>query len=70
MTNIVLAYCILYKFLRGINNGRSLLKEVDCELVERDIDVSHSQNREDDYRFGSHIRDTIPIEMWRDYSND
>jgi len=59
MINIVLACCILHNFLRGINNDQSLFKEVDHELMEEDIDMSHSQTREDDYRMRLHIRDTI-----------
>jgi len=59
MIDIVLAYCILHNFLRMMNNDESLLEEVDRNLMQGDIDVSHSQIRENDYRLGSQIRDTI-----------
>jgi len=70
MTDIVLACCILHNFLRLVDNDNSLLEEVDRELMQGDIDVSHSQTREDDYRLGSQIRDTIANEMWTGYCNN
>ncbi|XP_068466573.1 uncharacterized protein [Phaseolus vulgaris] len=70
MTDIVLACCILHNFLRGVDNDDSLLEEVDRELMQGDIDVSHSQTREDDYRLGSQIRDTIANEMWKGFIMD
>ncbi|KAL2343348.1 hypothetical protein Fmac_004633 [Flemingia macrophylla] len=70
MTNIVLACCILHNFLRGFDNDESLLAEVDRELMEEDVDTMSSQGREEDYREGSNIRDSIANEMWRDYQNN
>jgi len=52
MTDIVLGCCILHNFLLGVDNDDSLLEEVDRELMQGDIDASHSQTREDDYRLG------------------
>jgi len=37
MTKIVLACCILHKFLRGVDNDESLIEEVDLELLEEDV---------------------------------
>lgn len=34
-------------------------------MMKPDLDVSHSQVREDDYRLGSQIRDNMANEMWR-----
>ncbi|XP_014503249.1 protein ALP1-like [Vigna radiata var. radiata] len=60
MTNIILAYCILHNFIRGIDRDDPLLNEVDNELNEREEqNVSSSQVREDDYKVGSTIRDAI-----------
>jgi len=70
MTDIVLACRILHNFLCGVDNDDCLLEEVDCELMQGDIDVSHSQTREDDYRLESQIRDTIENEMWTGYCNN
>jgi len=70
MTDIILACCILHNFLRRVDNDDSLLEEVDHELMQGDIDSSHSQTREDDYRFGLQIRDTITNEMWTGYCNN
>jgi len=70
MTDIVLACCILHNFFRGVDNDESLLKEVDRDLMQGDIDVSHSQTREDDYKLESQIRDTIANKMWIDYCNN
>jgi len=70
MIDIVLACCILHNFLHGVDNDDSLLEEVDCELMQGDINVSHSQTREDDYRLESQIRDTIANEMWTGYCNN
>ena len=47
-----------------VDNDDYLLEEVDRELMQGDIDASHSQTREDDYRLESQIRDTITNEMW------
>jgi len=69
-TNIILACCILHNFLRGVVNDESLIEEVDCELLQQDIQVSASQVHDDDYRLGSHIRDTIVNKMWQDYVNN
>jgi len=68
MTDIVLACCILHNFLREVDNDDSLLKEVDRELMQGD--ASHSQTREDDYRLGSQIKNTIANEMWIGYCNN
>jgi len=70
MTDIVLTCCILHNFLRGVDNDESLLEEVDCDLMQGDIDVLHSQTREDGYRLESQIRDTTTNEMWTDYCNN
>jgi len=53
MTDIVLACCILHNFLRMVDNDDSFLEEIDRDSMQGDIDVSHSQNREDDYKLGS-----------------
>lgn len=53
-----------------MDNNKLLVDEVDRELMERDIHTSFFQVREDDYRLGSHIRDTIANEMWRYYENN
>ena len=70
MIDIVLACCILHNFLRGVHNDESLLEEVYRDLMQGDIEVSHSQTREDDYTLGSQIRDTIANEMWIGYCNN
>ncbi|XP_047180635.1 protein ALP1-like [Vigna umbellata] len=70
LTDIILACCILHKFISGVDNDDPLLIEVDKELNEREgHNVSSSQVREDDYRLVSTIRDAIADEMWRDYQN-
>jgi len=63
MTDIVLACCILHNFLRRVDNDDSLLEEVNCDLMQGDIDVSYSQTCEDDYRLRSQIRNTIANEI-------
>ena len=70
MTDIVLACCILHNFFHEVDNDESLLEEVDRDLMQWDIDVSHSQTREDDYMLRSQIRDTIENEMWTGYCNN
>ncbi|KAL2337663.1 hypothetical protein Fmac_012109 [Flemingia macrophylla] len=70
MTNIILACCILHNFLRGVDNDDSLLAEVDRELMEEDVDTMSTQVREEDYREGSNLRDSIATEMWRHYQNN
>ncbi|KAL2339778.1 hypothetical protein Fmac_007718 [Flemingia macrophylla] len=70
MTNIILACCIVHNFLRGIDNDDSLLAEVDRELMEEDVDTMSTQVREEDYREGSNLRDSIANEIWRDYQNN
>ncbi|KAL2319923.1 hypothetical protein Fmac_028892 [Flemingia macrophylla] len=70
MTNIILACCILHNFLRGFDNDDSLLAEVDRELMEEEVDTMSTQVREEDYREGSNLRDSIANEMWRDYQNN
>ena len=69
-TNIVLACCIFYNFLRRVDINKCLLEEFDRDLMEEDINVSHSQTHEDDYRIMSHIRDIITNQMWAYYSNN
>ncbi|KAL2318527.1 hypothetical protein Fmac_032403 [Flemingia macrophylla] len=69
MTNLILACCILHNFLRGFDNDDSLLAEVDRELMEEEVDTMSTQVREEDYREGSNLRDSIANEMWRDYQN-
>jgi len=69
MTNIILACCILHNFLRGVDNDDSLVKEVDHELLQQDIQFPASQVPNDDHRLGSYIRDTIVNEIWQDYVN-
>jgi len=59
MTKIVLTCCILHNFLLGIDNYESLIEEVDHESLQEDVRPTPSHAREDDYRLGSHIRDTI-----------
>jgi len=63
MTDIVLA-CVLHNFLHEVDNDDSLLEEVDRDLMQGDIDVSHLQTCEDDCRLKLQIRDTIANEMW------
>ncbi|KAL2341130.1 hypothetical protein Fmac_009070 [Flemingia macrophylla] len=70
MTNIILACCIIHNYLRGVDNDESLLAEVDRELMEEDVDTMSTQVREEDYREGSNLRDSIANEMWRDYQNN
>jgi len=65
MTKIDLACCILHNFLRGIDNDESLIEEVDRELLQEDVQPTASHAREDDYRLGSHIRDTIANKIWQ-----
>ena len=67
MTKIVLTCCILHNFLRRVDNDESLIEEVDHELLQEDVQPTLSHVRENDYRPGSHIRDTIANEMWQDY---
>jgi len=53
MTKVVLTYCILHNFLRGVDNDESLIEEVDHELLQQDVQPTPSHAREDDYRLGS-----------------
>jgi len=48
----------------------SFLEEVDRDLMQGNIDVSRSQNCDDDYKPGSQIRDTIENEIWTGYLNN
>jgi len=66
ITNIVLTCYILHNFLCTVNNDESLIEEVDRELLQQDVQVLAFQAREDDYRLGSHVRDTIANEMWQE----
>jgi len=70
MTKIVLACCILHKFLRRVDNDESLLEEVDNELLQEDVQPTTTHAREHDYRLRCHIRDTIANKMWQDYVNN
>ena len=70
MTDIVLACCILHNFLMGVDIDESLIVEVDQELIQRDIDRPQSQQqRDEDYRQATILRDSIAIEMWNAYQN-
>ena len=51
ITDIFLVCCILHNFHR-VDNDDSLLEEVDHDLMQGDIHVSHTQTRENDYRLG------------------
>ncbi|XP_068501764.1 protein ALP1-like [Phaseolus vulgaris] len=70
MTDIVLTCCIHHNFICGVDNDDSLLEEFDRDLMQGDINVSHSQTREDDYRLGSQIRDTVANGMWTGFIMD
>ncbi|KAL2317188.1 hypothetical protein Fmac_031064 [Flemingia macrophylla] len=70
MTNIILACCILHNFLRGVDNDDSLLAEVDRELMEEDVDTMSTQVREEDYREGSNLRDSIANEIGKAIAPD
>ena len=59
VTNIVLACFMLHNFFRRVDNDESLIEEVDLELLQQDVHVFASQARDNDYKLGSHIRDTI-----------
>ncbi|CAL0306775.1 unnamed protein product [Lupinus luteus] len=67
MRDIVLACCILHNFLRGVDDDRSLIAEVDHELLQQDIDGSQTQQRDEDYREGELLSDNIANEMWNAY---
>lgn len=69
MIDIILACCILHNFLMGADVDESLIAEVDRELLQRDIDRSQTQARDEDYRQGSLLRDNIANEMWNAYQN-
>jgi len=38
--------------------------------MEQNVFTSLSQDCEEDYRLGSHIRDIIANKMWRDYEKN
>ncbi|RHN45074.1 putative harbinger transposase-derived nuclease domain-containing protein [Medicago truncatula] len=63
MIDIVLACCILHNFLMGVDIDEALIAEVDHELVQNDIDRSQTQQRDEDYRLGSLLREAITTEM-------
>jgi len=63
MTKIVLACCILHNFLHRVDNDESLIEEVDHELLQEDVQPTPSHSCKDNYRLGSHIRDTIANKM-------
>ncbi|KAF1872513.1 hypothetical protein Lal_00016815 [Lupinus albus] len=67
MRDIVLACCILHNFLRGVDDDRSLIAEVDHELCQQDIDGFQTQQRDEDYREGELLRENIANEMWNAY---
>lgn len=67
MIDIVLACCIIHNFLMGVDIDEDLIAEVDRELLQNDIDRSQTQQRDEDYRLGSLLRDTITAEMWNLY---
>jgi hypothetical protein len=43
----------------GVDIDEDLIAEVDRELLQNDIDRSQTQQRDEDYRLGSLLRDTI-----------
>ncbi|KAK2445398.1 hypothetical protein QL285_016335 [Trifolium repens] len=67
MIDIVLACCIIHNFLMGVDIDEDLIAEVDRELLQNDIDRSQTQQRDEDYRLGSILRETITAEMWNLY---
>jgi len=67
MIDIVLACCILHNFLMGVDIDEALIAEVDHELLQNDIDRSQTQQRDEDYRLGSLLREAITTEMWNLY---
>ncbi|XP_028204632.1 putative nuclease HARBI1 isoform X2 [Glycine soja] len=68
MTDIVLACCILHNFLMGVDVDETLIAEVDRELLQQEIDRSQpQQQRDDDYRLGTILRDDVAIRMWNVY---
>jgi hypothetical protein len=68
MTDIVLACCILHNFLMGVDADEALIAEVDRELLQQEIDRSQTQQqRDDDYRLGTILRDNVAIGMWNVY---
>ncbi|MCI47264.1 putative nuclease HARBI1-like [Trifolium medium] len=67
MIDIVLACCINHNFLMGVDIDEAFIAEVDRELLQNKIDRSQTQQRDDDYRLGSVLRDAITAEMWNLY---
>lgn len=67
MTDIVLACCILHNFLMSVDIDETLMDEVDRELLQSGIHRSHTQERDEDYRQGTILRDNIATEMWNAY---
>ena len=52
----------------GVDVDETLIAEVDRELLQQEIDRSQpQQQRDDDYRLGTILRDDVAIRMWNVY---
>ncbi len=68
MIEIVLACCILHNYLMEVDIDEQLIAEVDCELVDHEVDRSRArQCGDEDYRQGAMLRDNIASNMWNVY---
>ena len=58
-TNIILACCILRNFLMGVEPDQSFIDEVDCELLDAEVEGCETPLREEESKEGSRIRDNF-----------
>ncbi|KAK2666089.1 hypothetical protein Ddye_004663 [Dipteronia dyeriana] len=70
LTKIILACCILYNYLVGVDPDEQILREVDQELwnSEPQSEDIYSRGKDnEDARLGAAIRDEIAKMMWQGY---
>ena len=66
---IILACCILHNYLTSVDPDKSLIAEVDEEVLHSHLQCVAPTPREDDedVRQGDVIRDSIASAMWQNY---
>ncbi|KAJ4768702.1 nuclease [Rhynchospora pubera] len=65
---IFIACCILHNFLMGVDPHDALLAEVDNELMHGELESNTPLvSRNETHRQGQIIRNSIAMDMWRDY---
>ncbi|KAL1371399.1 hypothetical protein AAHE18_01G128800 [Arachis hypogaea] len=65
MRGIFLACCILHNFFMGVDIDQSIIDAIDRKMLQEcNIDISQSNQRDEEYRHVALLRDDIAAEIW------